>query len=136
MERPYSFQDELARLRAERQEIDDRAESRAAYQRFLDYRHGEEAADDIIGRVMTFGSTYERNTQTLREAAAAQPPGLAGSVAARLLTEAADINERNTPDTQAEARRLAALERLRQEAAARVEREALAIERGNGRERD
>lgn len=134
MDRPYSFQDELARSRAERETLGARAEGKAGYERMLAYRAGQAAGADIIGRALGFGSTYERNTRTLRTAAAAQPGTLAGRVAAAELVEAADRNEQDTPDTQAEVRRLAALERLQHAAAERISREAAMQARSQKRE--
>jgi hypothetical protein len=63
----------------------------------------------MVCPLATLGSTYERNTATLRQAAQQQPDTLTGRVAASELAEAARDNEASTPDTYAEARRLNAL---------------------------
>lgn len=122
MERDSSFLDRLAAQLAANDRHHDQVARAKGRERSDQYREGQSIAADIIGRVAAFGSTYECNTATLRDAARKQPDTLAGRVAAGQLAEAASSNEAATPDTQAEARRIDALTAAERIAAARARR--------------
>lgn len=100
-----SFGDRLAALNAERAALDEQADRARGQKRREEYLAGKSVAADIIGRVAAFGSTYDRNEQTLREAARQQPQSLLGRIAAAGLSEAAsDIAPHAAADRERRAR--------------------------------